>query len=198
MLSLAPDFWTNPQSSGDGLPHWRACEVDDWDFSHSIQSSQAISVYRWLLCGTVTTQCGDEDETCMVYQADDQPQGNCKSVMEARILADNGCEEDVGSHKVGSHHRVYGRTLEDLAAPWKAWSVYDRPMEQAVKWAHVKTNTVVKQVKSGPAANDLLEIYDASLGLMECDSGAPRSFFRTLEFDSCGSKQFGSPWIEPD
>ena len=33
---------------------------------------------------------------------------------------------------------------------------------------------------------------------MECDRGAPRSFFRTSEFDSCGSKQFGPTLMESD
>ena len=34
--------------------------------------------------------------------------------------------------------------------------------------------------------------------LMECDSGAQRSFFRTFEFDSVGSKQFGPLVMESD
>ena len=51
-------------------------------------------------------------------------------------------------YKVGSYHRVYGRlrshTLEELAEFWKVRSEYDRPMEQAVTWADVKSRIVVK------------------------------------------------------
>ena len=56
----------------------------------------------------VTRQCGDEDETCTVYQADYPPQGACKSVMEALIMGNNVHKEDAGSLKMGSHRRVYG------------------------------------------------------------------------------------------
>ena len=34
--------------------------------------------------------------------------------------------------------------------------------------------------------------------LTECDRGAQRSFFRTFEFDSFGSKQFGPPLVKSD
>ena len=56
----------------------------------------------------VTVQYGDEDEMCMVYLADYPPQGNCKSVIDAKVLANNVREENAGSHTVGSHRRVYG------------------------------------------------------------------------------------------
>ena len=45
---------------------------------------------------TATMQYGDEQESCMVYQADYAPQGNCKSVTEALIMVNNMHEEDVG------------------------------------------------------------------------------------------------------
>ena len=54
---------------------------------------------------------------------------------------------------------------------------------------------MVKEVPA-PATNDPCEMYEASLMLMECDSGAQRSFFRT--FDTCGSKQSGAPLTESD
>ena len=41
-------------------------------------------------------------------------------------------------------------------------------------------------------------MYEASLMLMGRDGGAQRAFFRTFEFDSCGSKQFGPPSMESD
>ena len=73
--------------------------------------------------------------------------------------------------------------------------MYDRPIRQAVKWTNVKANIVVKQV-AALTTNDSWKIYDASLMLMECDSGAPRSFFRTFEFDGSGGKQFGPLLME--
>ena len=57
----------------------------------------------------------------------------------------------------------------------------DRPMKQAVTWTDVKANIVMKLV-AAPAADDPWEMYEASLRLMECDSGTQRSFFRTFEF----------------
>ena len=57
-------------------------------------------------------------------------------------------------------------------------------------WADVKANIVVKNVAS-PNTSDPWEIHEMSLMLMECDSGAQRTVFRTFEFDSFGSKQFG-------
>ena len=123
---------------------------------------------------TVTMQYGDEEETCMVNWAEYPPQGSCTSVIEALIVANTVHEEDAGSHKVGSYRRVYGgsrsRTREELAAPWKAWSVYDQPMEPAVNWA-LSSNIVVMQVAS-PLTNDPWDIYEASLMLMGCDGGA--------------------------
>ena len=68
--------------------------------------------------------------------------------------------------------------------------MYDRPTRQAVNGAE-KAIVVVKQVAPPPVTSVPWEIYDASLMRMECDSGAQRSFFRTVEFDSGGSKQFG-------
>ena len=49
---------------------------------------------------------------------------------------------------------------------------------------------MVRQV-AALATNDLSEMYEVSLMLMECDSGGQRSFFRTFEFDGCGSIQCG-------
>ena len=60
----------------------------------------------------------------MVYHAECLPQGHCKSVIEALIMASKWHEEDAGALKVGSHRRVYGglrsRTREELAGQWKA------------------------------------------------------------------------------
>ena len=71
----------------------------------------------------VTMQHGDEEESCMVYQAEYPPQGNFLSVIEALIMANNVHEQDVSSHKVESHRRVLGglrgHTLENLAALWR-------------------------------------------------------------------------------
>ena len=39
------------------------------------------------------------------------------------------------------------------AIQWKTWSEQDRPTRQAVKWADVKANIVVKPVAS-PIASD--------------------------------------------
>ena len=43
----------------------------------------------------------------MENQAGYPPQGNCMSVVEALITANNVHEEGVSSHKVGSHRRVF-------------------------------------------------------------------------------------------
>ena len=40
-------------------------------------------------------QFGDGAQTCMVYQADHPPQGNCKSAIEALIVGINVHEEEV-------------------------------------------------------------------------------------------------------
>ena len=110
-------------------------------------------------------------------------------------------EEVAVSVKVGSHSRVHeglrSHTLEELAAQWKAWSVCDRPISQAVTRADVKANIAVKQVAS-PVTSDARNMHEASLMLMECDSGAQRSFIRTFELDSCGSTQFWPPTAEAD
>ena len=49
-------------------------------------------------------------------------------------------------------------------------------------------------VTSDPVGN----LRSPPLMPMECDSGAQRSFFRTFEFDSCGSKQVGPSLMESD
>ena len=60
---------------------------------------------------------GDESDTCVIYQAGYPPQGNCKSVIEYLIMANNVHEGDVSFHKVESQRRVHGglrgRTLEE-------------------------------------------------------------------------------------
>ena len=43
---------------------------------------------------TVTIQYGDEDDACL---AECPPQGNCKSVIEGLIMANNVHEKDAGS-----------------------------------------------------------------------------------------------------
>ena len=53
--------------------------------------------------------CDDEDTFCMVHQAEYPPQGNCKSVMEVLIMANNVHEEDACSHKVEVHCRGFDR-----------------------------------------------------------------------------------------
>ena len=50
----------------------------------------------------VIIQCDDEETSCMVHQTEYPLQGNCKSVIEALIVANNVHEEDVFSHRVGS------------------------------------------------------------------------------------------------
>ena len=49
----------------------------------------------------ITTQYGDEEESCMVHQAEYPPKGNCKSVIEALLVANSVHEEEVSSHEVG-------------------------------------------------------------------------------------------------
>ena len=70
-------------------------------------------------------------------------------------------------------------------------------MRQAVSWADVNANIVVKPVTS-PIASDPWEINETSLILMEGDRGAQGSFFRTTKFDSFGEKQCGPPILESD
>ena len=60
----------------------------------------------------------------LVYQPEYPPQGNCESVIEILIITNIVHEKDAGSHR--------SRIREELAALWMAWSVYDRPMGQAV------------------------------------------------------------------
>ena len=122
--------------------------------------------------------------------------GNCKSVTDAILMANNVREENAGFHTVGSHGTVYGgsrsHTLEELAALWKQWTVCDRPIGQAVKVGRRQGQVAAL------TTNDSWKKNEASLMLMECDSGAPRSFFRTFEFDSSGSQQFGPLLMESD
>ena len=77
----------------------------------------------------VTKQNGDEEESCMVYQAEYPPQENCESVVEVLLMPNSVHGEDASSHDVGSHRRVSGglrgHTLEELAQ-WRVWSEQDR------------------------------------------------------------------------
>ena len=70
--------------------------------------------------------------------------------------------------------------------------MYDRPTRQAVKVGRRQGQVAAL------ATNDSWKKNDASLMLMECDSGAPRSFFRTFEFDGSGGKQFGPLLMKSD
>ena len=45
----------------------------------------------------------------MFCQAEYPPQGNCKSVTDALMMANNVHEEDVRYQKVGRHRRVFWR-----------------------------------------------------------------------------------------
>ena len=56
----------------------------------------------------------------------------------------------------------------------KFWGEHDRPMEQAMTWADVKANIMVKEVAAP------WEMYEAALMLMECDRGVQRSLFPHL------------------
>ena len=71
----------------------------------------------------ISMQYGDKDDTCMVDQVEYPAQGNCKSVIEAPIMASDVHEEDVSSHEVGSPRRSRGglgsRPLAELANFWK-------------------------------------------------------------------------------
>ena len=57
----------------------------------------------------------------------------------------------------------------EIGSAVEAWSEQDRLFRQAVTWAGVKANVVVKQVAS-PVTVDPWEIHETSLMLMECDS----------------------------
>ena len=65
----------------------------------------------------------------------------------------------------------------------------DRPIEQAVTWVDGKSNFVVKA--------GCWKISEAALMLMECDSWAQRTLFRTFEFDCSGSNKIwpATSWI---
>ena len=143
----------------------------------------------------VTMQCDDEEQSCVVYQAEYPPQGNWNSVIETTIMASHVREEDVCSYKVGGHRKAFdspkGQALEKLAAVWRSCGGQDWLVRQAVSWADVKANIVVKP-GAAPSASDPWVTHGTLLVLMECDR-AQRSFFRTAEFDSFGEKQFGPP-----
>ena len=62
-------------------------------------------------------QYGDKDDTCMVGQAEYPAQGNCKSVIEAPIMASDVHQEDVSSHEVGSPCRRRGGLRSRALAP---------------------------------------------------------------------------------
>ena len=62
-------------------------------------------------------------------------------MIEALFRANNVHEEDVSSHEVVNHRRVFGglksHTLEELAAHWRAWCEQDRllrPMPRPRLW----------------------------------------------------------------
>ena len=141
----------------------------------------APSEHETFTC-TVTMQHGNEEETCMVHQAGYQPQGNCKSVSDALIAANNVREKSVCSPmwwevtagRTGPHTRRAGRLLERMGA------------------------SMIGQHRGGRGGSScykrLLERCEAALMLMDCDSGAERSFFRTFELDCCGTKQFCPPF----
>ena len=81
---------------------------------------------RTTVLSVSTIQYDDEEESCMAYQAEYPPQGNCESVVEVLIVANNVHEENAGSFTVEREHAgLRNHTLEELEAPWQAWSVYD-------------------------------------------------------------------------
>ena len=149
-----------------------------------------------------------------------------------RVLS--GREPTAGEVQVGDrgldcvHQCARGgcHTLEELAEFWKVRSDCARPIEQAVTWADVTSNILVKKV-AARAPPSVRMIYEAgaafslagtalrlspleggafllgpfgmvALMLMECDSGAQRTFFCTFGFDRRSSKQFGRPLMESD
>ena len=58
----------------------------------------------------VIMQYGDKEGTCTVHQAEHPPQGNCKSVIEAQIMANTVHKESVASHKGGKSPRLLRQT----------------------------------------------------------------------------------------
>ena len=106
-------FWKKKGSEGIHKARWVLlcllwCSLRGWD--RHLHTHQAY---------------GDEEETCVVNQAEYPSQGNWRSVIEDLIWANNAHEEDADSHKVESHRRVYRGlryTLEELAECWKTWS----------------------------------------------------------------------------
>ena len=145
----------------------------------------------------ITMQYGDEEDSCMVFQAGYPPQGNCTSLVEALIMANNVHEEDVRSHQVGSHRRVYGalrrpHTLEELAALWRAWSGQDRP----VTWADVKANICCETGRRRQSRVARVECADRRSCWWYVTVERNETFFRTFDFDSFGTMQFGPPLME--
>ena len=135
-------------------------------------------------------------KTSVVYQAEHPPQGNCRSMIGALIIANSVHQEDAGSHKVGSPRSVYRslkcHTLEELAEFWKNMAT----------WFDVENNIVLKEVMA-PATAGIWKIFEAALMLVECDSEAQRTFLlhfrvRLLQqeatwpaFDGIGLVPFG-------
>ena len=60
-------------------------------------------------------QYGDEDETCIVHQAEYPPQRNCKSVVEALVMANN-VDEEVWDPIIWEV--IVGFTFASRAAQW--------------------------------------------------------------------------------
>ena len=57
-----------------------------------IQHPGVLSVSKKLALSWSPMRYGDEEETCMVYQVEYPPQGNCKSVVEAFFIAQFLCK----------------------------------------------------------------------------------------------------------
>ena len=54
------------------------------------------------------TQFGDEPDESVIFQAECPPQGHCRSVLEALIMANNLHDEHEGTLKVGCEQRISG------------------------------------------------------------------------------------------
>ena len=84
----------------------------------------------------VSMQFGQEEESCMVYQAECPPWGSSKSVKGALSMANIVHEEDVSSHirweVTAGFLGLRCLTLEELEALWRVWSKQDRPARQAL------------------------------------------------------------------
>ena len=128
----------------------------------------------------VTVQDGNDEEVYVVYQAEYPPQGNCKSVIEALIMANNVHQEDLNSHKMENFHGVYGafqsRTLEHIASFCAKLAGRDGKVDKAITWADV-----VKEV-AVPRAAGFWRTCEIALILMESDEGSTSRLFRNQEF----------------